>query len=209
MYFTCISSFCFYNQRSEQETWSSIFEHFLKQHRLHHYNGKICAKKYSERTNICLKSTTTTKKTLDLLCFYISFVNFELFPRYAYGVFFDRYWFAEFKALRCYFQQVYFETPGADTGRALRKKGSQSFNKIHRKTPLLGQSCNFIKKEAPSQMFSCEFCKIFRKTFLTEHLRVTASETQTILDWRISQLIFTCSKSTIETLEKSMKCVQS
>ena len=118
------------------------------------------------------------------------------------GFLFDRYWFVEFKALRCYFQQVYFETPGADTGRALRKKVSQSFNKIHRKTPLLGQSCNFIKKEASSQMFSCEFCKIFRKTFLTEHLRVTASETRTILDWPISQLIFTCSKSTIETLKK-------
>ena len=31
-------------------------------------------------------------------------------------------------------------------------------------------ACNFIKKE-----FSCEFCEIFKTTFFTEHLWVTAS----------------------------------
>ena len=31
------------------------------------------------------------------------------------------------------------------------------------------------KKETPTQMFSCEFCKIFQSTFFTEHLRATAS----------------------------------
>ena len=28
------------------------------------------------------------------------------------------------------------------------------------------QACNFIKKETPTQMFSCEFCEILRKPFL-------------------------------------------
>ena len=37
-------------------------------------------------------------------------------------------------------------------------------------------NCNFIKKEALAQVFSCEFCEIFKNTFFTEHLRVTASE---------------------------------
>ena len=31
------------------------------------------------------------------------------------------------------------------------------------------------KKETLAQVFSCEFCKIYRNTFFTEHLRATAS----------------------------------
>ena len=29
----------------------------------------------------------------------------------------------------------------------------------------------FIKKEKPTQVFACEFCKIFIRTFFIEHLR--------------------------------------
>ena len=38
------------------------------------------------------------------------------------------------------------------------------------------QACNFIKKETLAQMFPCEFSKIFKNTFFTEHLWKTASE---------------------------------
>ena len=34
---------------------------------------------------------------------------------------------------------------------------------------------HFTKKETPKQAFSCEFCKIFKNNFFTEHLQVTAS----------------------------------
>ena len=34
---------------------------------------------------------------------------------------------------------------------------------------------NFIKEEILAQMFSCEFCEIFKNTFFTEHLWATAS----------------------------------
>ena len=37
------------------------------------------------------------------------------------------------------------------------------------------QTCNFIKTETLAQAFSCEFCKIFKNTFFTEHLQTTAS----------------------------------
>ena len=41
------------------------------------------------------------------------------------------------------------------------------------------QSCsiknNFIKKETLAQVFSCEFCKISKNTFFTEHLWTTVS----------------------------------
>ena len=37
------------------------------------------------------------------------------------------------------------------------------------------QACNFINKEILVQVFSCEFCEIFKNTFFTEHLRTTAS----------------------------------
>ena len=32
---------------------------------------------------------------------------------------------------------------------------------------------NFIKKETPAQVFSCEICKIFKNTYFKEHLRTT------------------------------------
>ena len=35
-------------------------------------------------------------------------------------------------------------------------------------------TCNFIKKEALGQAFSCEFCEIFEITFLTEQLWTSA-----------------------------------
>ena len=34
---------------------------------------------------------------------------------------------------------------------------------------------NFVKKETPVQLFSSEFCKMFRKTLFTEHFRTTTS----------------------------------
>ena len=43
------------------------------------------------------------------------------------------------------------------------------FNKLRH------QACNFIKKETLGQVFSCEFCEISKNTFLTKHLRATAS----------------------------------
>ena len=33
-------------------------------------------------------------------------------------------------------------------------------------------------------MFSCEFCEIFKNTFLTEHLRMTASAEHNVLQRR-------------------------
>ena len=37
------------------------------------------------------------------------------------------------------------------------------------------QARNFIKKETLTQMFSCEFCQIFKNTFFIEHLRTASS----------------------------------
>ena len=38
------------------------------------------------------------------------------------------------------------------------------------------QACNFITKETVAQMFSREFCEIFKNSFSTEQLWATASE---------------------------------
>ena len=32
------------------------------------------------------------------------------------------------------------------------------------------EACNFIKKETPTQVFSCEYCEIFKGSFFIEHL---------------------------------------
>ena len=37
------------------------------------------------------------------------------------------------------------------------------------------KSCNFIKKEALAQVFSCKFCEILKNTFFTEQLWMIAS----------------------------------
>ena len=33
-----------------------------------------------------------------------------------------------------------------------------------------------IKKETPTQVFSCEYCKIFKNSYFKEHLQTAASE---------------------------------
>ena len=45
------------------------------------------------------------------------------------------------------------------------------------------KACNFIKKESLSQVFSRAFCKIFKSTFFTEHLRTNASNMISLLYW--------------------------
>ena len=37
------------------------------------------------------------------------------------------------------------------------------------------QVCIFIKKETLTQVFSCKFCSVFKKTFFAEHLREAGS----------------------------------
>ena len=37
-------------------------------------------------------------------------------------------------------------------------------------------SCNFVKKEALTQMFPCEFWESFKNTYLEEHLRISGSD---------------------------------
>ena len=44
------------------------------------------------------------------------------------------------------------------------------FNKV------AGRSSTLLKKEALAQVFSCEFCEIFKNTCFTEHLWATASK---------------------------------
>ena len=52
-----------------------------------------------------------------------------------------------------------------------------------------GQPYSLIKKEALAQVFSCEFCEIFKNTFFTEHLWTTVSMT-----FKYEILIVRCSQ---------------
>ena len=45
---------------------------------------------------------------------------------------------------------------------------------IHRETPMLESLFNFIKKETPAQVFSCEYCENFKNSFLHRTLPVAA-----------------------------------
>ena len=68
-------------------------------------------------------------------------------------------------------------------------KGSSSHRRFSKKKDVLKNFAIFtgkhlcqslffkvIKKETLAQVVSCEFCKIFKNTFFTEHLWTTASE---------------------------------
>ena len=50
------------------------------------------------------------------------------------------------------------------------------------------EACNFIKKEALAQVFSCEFCEIPKNPFSIEHLWATASEGLQIFSRRFNFL---------------------
>ena len=61
------------------------------------------------------------------------------------------------------------------------------------------EACNFITKETLAQVFSCEFCKISKNTFLTEQLRTTASapsksetqfEVKVSLDFKVNKSVY-------------------
>ena len=54
------------------------------------------------------------------------------------------------------------------------------------------QACNFIKKEAMAQVFSCEFCEISKNTFSTEHLWTTPSflDSSRVLRWGLHSKCF-------------------
>ena len=51
-----------------------------------------------------------------------------------------------------------------------KKGASKKFLKVHRKVPTLESFFfNFIKKETPTQVFSCEFCQILRTPVFRTH----------------------------------------
>ena len=40
----------------------------------------------------------------------------------------------------------------------------------------------FFNKETPAQVFSCEFCEIFKSTYFEKHLRTAALDFLLVLD---------------------------
>ena len=74
--------------------------------------------------------------------------------------------------------------PEATTRYVLQKKLFLKISQYSQKIPVLeslfnkvaGQeTCNFIKKETPTQVFSCKCCKTFKNTYFEKHLWTAAS----------------------------------
>ena len=55
------------------------------------------------------------------------------------------------------------------------------------------QPATLLKKETLAQVFSCEFCEIFKNTFCTENLRMTVSVVSTEL-YKIFRITFSKKK---------------
>ena len=66
-------------------------------------------------------------------------------------------------ARRCSVKRVFLEI--------LQKFTGKHCARVSFLIKLQASASNFIKKETLTQAFSCNFCKISKKTFVTEHLR--------------------------------------
>ena len=64
----------------------------------------------------------------------------------------------------------------------MKKVVLENFAKFTGKYLCRPQACNFINQETLAQVFSCEFCKIFKNTFFTEYPQTTASILWTLVD---------------------------
>ena len=56
------------------------------------------------------------------------------------------------------------------------------FNKVAGLRPLLKRP-TLLKKKTLTQLFSCEFCEIFKNTYCTEHLWTSASVKKFLTQW--------------------------
>ena len=94
-------------------------------------------------------------------------------PVNCYSVFFCFLVFV-FVVVVC-FSKMSLQSLKAATEGVLWKKVFLKFSKIYMKTPV-PESCNFIKQETDTQVFSFKFCEIFKNCYFTEYLRTTASQ---------------------------------
>ena len=75
---------------------------------------------------------------------------------------------------------VLFKTIQKQPSEVFRKKRcSLEFRNIHKKTLMFETLFN----KAPTQMFSCEYCEIFKNTYFEKHLR-TAASNNSVWAWR-------------------------
>ena len=101
---------------------------------------------------------------------------------------------------------------------------ASEYRSIHRKLVLISlllsvsktlirrcsEACNYIKRRLQHVYFPVSFEKFLRAPVLYDACeRLLPHFEQTFADRELIQLTFTCSKSTIETLEKGVKYVQS
>ena len=99
-------------------------------------------------------------------------------------------------SIRKSMKQHFFTNSEAATGGVLQKKvfleiSQNSQQNICVRVPFLikfqASACNFIKKQSLAQVFSCEFCDIYKNTVLTKHFRTTAStNSETYFEFQIS-----------------------
>ena len=98
---------------------------------------------------------------------------------------------------------------------SLENRCSRKFPNIHRKTPVLESlfnkvvclnACNLIKKETPTQMFSCENCETFKNTFFYRTPLVVASEEETRKKLKPEDGIY--SKANIGFISKSLRILR-
>ena len=86
---------------------------------------------------------------------------------------------------RCFIEIGVLKNFTKFTGKHLRQ--SFFFNNFIKKETL-AEACNFIKKETLAHVFSCEFCEIFKNTFLPN------TSGRLLLEWLLLTIVSTISK---------------
>ena len=91
------------------------------------------------------------------------FVYFWLYNSFAFTKLFFTYFLQPYRSShqRCSIKNLFSGNFAKLTGKHLRLR--------------LFFTCNFTIKETPAQVFACDFCKIFKNFFFTEHIRATTT----------------------------------
>ena len=150
----------------------------------------------NSQENTCARASFLLKKRLWHRCFPVNFAKILRTPFFktpqmaASGIFSDLYGnFSEYLKMIIfyicwYFQYPFWPLPGSPLSNFTLS--SWCFKVSDYISP---DACNFIKKESPTQVVSCEFCEILRTRFFYRTSPGNCSILQTFWGWCTKQFL--------------------
>ena len=165
---------CFYRNSSLHEAYScrtNVFIEFIVDRRNTLFCRMLLNGCLGNQTQIIRHKSASTVIPVFYTCFYISFSFLKM-----YG-----YIFAEHFSRR---RELMQKLPELLFKQSIRDD-LQNTEAVVQSWP---KACNFIRKETLTQVFSCQFCEIFKNTFFRRTPLVAASENSYQSNFRYCKL---------------------